>query len=278
MIKQITSLSNPLIKQVLSLETARERDKTGLFAVEGLREINLAQQANYFIQTLIYCPEYTGHEHLRQILSQSKNLEFVEVTKDVFEKIAYRKYVPNAIALCHSRPLLLQNLTLSANPLMVVVEAVEKPGNLGAILRTADAAGVDALVLCHPQTDVFNPNVIRSSLGAVFTCPVAVCTTDEAISFFRTNSLPIIAAAITPSAKPYHEQRLDMPCAIAFGSEAEGLSKEWLETSDHHAIIPMYGHVNSLNVSVSAAVFIYEAIRQRVEMKKISSRLLSFGH
>ena len=266
MLKQITSLANPLVKQIIALETAGERKKSGIFAVEGLREIALALKARYRIQTLLYCPQYTDALHLQNSIPYPDDIELIEVSPAVFEKIAYRKHVPNAIALCETRPLLLENLILSANPLLIAVETVEKPGNLGAILRTADAAGIDGLLLCNPQTDVFNPNVIRSSLGAVFTCPIAVCTSTEAIAYLRQLQLPIIAAALTPSAKPCHQIHFEQPCAIAFGSEANGLSDEWLGQSDMQAIIPMWGEVNSLNVSVSAAIFIYEAQRQRMEM------------
>ncbi len=265
MVKQITSLANPLIKQIIALDTAGERRQTGIFAVEGLREIALALKAHYRIQTLLYCPQYTDALHLQNSIPYTGDTELIEVSAAVFEKIAYRKHVANAIALCETRPLLLESLILSANPLLIALETVEKPGNLGAILRTADAAGIDGLLLCNPQTDVFNPNVIRSSLGAVFTCPPAVCPSPEPFAYLPPLQLPIIAAALTPAAIPYHQIRFDQPCAIAFGSEAYGLSDEWLEQSDLQAIIPMWGEVNSLNVSVSAAILIYEALRQRID-------------
>lgn len=269
MLKQINSPANPLIKQVIALNAAHERKKTGLFLVEGLRETELAFKAGYPIENLLYCPKYTQAEHLQNILPHTwlQQANVAEVSEAVFEKIAYRKQVPNVISLCQMQELPLQNLQLSVNPLLVVLETVEKPGNLGAILRTADAAGIDALLLCDPQTDVFNPNVIRSSLGAVFTCPIALCSTPEALAFLRKQHISIFAAALTPAAIPHHTGNYTAPCALAFGSEAFGLSEVWLQQSDEQVIIPMWGEVNSLNVSVSAGILMYEAQRQRMNLK-----------
>lgn len=270
MIKQISSLSNPLVKQITALETAHERRQTGLFTIEGLREIELACKAGYNMQTLLYCPQYTQPQHLQPIEPFLQNTELIETSAPVFEKLAYRKHIPNAIAIAATKPLLPNRLTLSANPLVVVIDNVEKPGNLGAILRTADAAAIDALLVCNPQTDVYNPNVIRASLGAVFTCPIAVCSAADAIAFLSSLHLAVYAAALTPQAVNYQILPLHNPCALLFGSEAYGLSPMWLQAAHAHAIIPMFGEVNSLNVSVSAGIFIYEALRQRQAMKEIA--------
>ncbi|OWY23533.1 RNA methyltransferase [Sphingobacteriales bacterium UPWRP_1] len=270
MVKQINSPANPLIKQVIALNNAADRKETGLFLVEGLRETALALKAGYHAEHLLYCPKFTQAAHLEAVAPPAilQQADMAEVSEAVFEKIAYRKQAPNVVAVCRIRALPPENLQLSANPLLVVLETVEKPGNLGAILRTADAAGIDALLLCDPQTDVFNPNVIRSSLGAVFTCPVAVCSSQEAVTYLQKRHIRIISAALTPQAIPYHTANLTAPCALAFGSEAFGLSEQWLQLSDEQVIIPMWGQVNSLNVSVSAGILIYEAQRQRMEMGK----------
>lgn len=268
--KQINSPANPLIKQVIALNAAGERKETGLFIVEGLRETALAIKAGYPITQILYCPRYTQENHLQTIAPPAfwQHVDLAEVSEAVFDKIAYRKQAPNVVAVCRTRPLPPENLLLSANPLVVILETVEKPGNLGAILRTADAAGIDALLLCDPQTDVFNPNVIRSSLGAVFTCPIAVCSSEDARTYLHSRHIRIISAALTPAAKPYQTADFTAPSALAFGSEAFGLSDFWLQQSDEQVIIPMWGEVNSLNVSVSAGILIYEAQRQRMEMGK----------
>lgn len=268
--KQINSPANPLIKQVVALNTAAERKETGLFLVEGLRETALALKAGYHAEYLFYCPQFTQTSHMECIAPQAtlQQVNMAEVSEAVFDKIAYRKQAPNVVAICRTRPLPPDDLQLSANPLLVVVETVEKPGNLGAILRTADAAGIDALLLCDPQTDIFNPNVIRSSLGAVFTCPVAVCNNLNALAYLNSHHLHLFSAALTPQAIPYHSANFTAPCAIAFGSEAFGLSGFWLQHANEQVIIPMWGQVNSLNVSVSAGILMYEAQRQRMEMGK----------
>jgi len=180
-----------------------------------------------------------------------------------FERIAYREGSDGLIALAVPRNLTLNDLKLNPEPLILILESVEKPGNLGAIMRTADAAQLDAVIVCDPLTDIYNPNAIRSGVGCIFSRQVVSCTTTEALAWLKKHKIKIYAAALTDSAVIYHKMDFRGPSAIVMGTEATGLSKEWLDKSDAQIIIPMQGIADSLNVSVSAAVLIFEAVRQR---------------
>ena len=261
--EKITSIHNPRIKNIIHLSKSRERKAQNLIVVEGFREISMALINGYVIKELFITAEInlnSGFEQLKKDYIDSRLI--TEVTKEVFEKIAYRENSDGLLALFMCRFLNLSALKLSTNPLILILESVEKPGNLGAILRTADAAALDAIIVCDQQTDIFNPNVIRSSLGCIFSQQVIACSTDEAISFLRLKKITSFAAALTAT-KFYHETDFTGPCAVVMGTEANGLTTKWLTSADSQIKIPMSGKVDSLNVSISAAIIVFEAKRQR---------------
>ncbi|MCB0464767.1 MAG: RNA methyltransferase [Aequorivita sp.] len=263
--KEITSFQNPLIKQIVLLqEKSRERRKTQLFVIEGLREISLAIKGGYLLETLLFCSEIIPEEEIF-ILKESANseAEFIEITSEIYEKLAYRSSTEGVLAIAHSKTLQLANLQpATSNPLLLVAEAPEKPGNIGAILRTADAANVDAIIIANPKTDLYNPNIIRSSVGCLFTNKIATGSTSEIISFLKENKINIYCAALQASV-PYYTCNFNESTAIVVGTEATGLSNEWLQNSHQNIIIPMQGEIDSMNVSVAAGILIFEAKRQR---------------
>lgn len=259
-IKTVTSASNPRIKAVRDLQAnARKRRRLGLFVMEGQREIAMAIHAGYEIESLFCCPEIGNTFKFRE---RFPRLTPIRVAREAFERMVYREKSDGILAVARVKEHTLAGLHLSDNPLVIVVEAVEKPGNLGAILRTADAARVDAVVVCEPMTDVYNPNVVRSSLGCVFTQQVAVCNSHEAMEWLRVHHLKTFAAELH-APHWYHQTDLTIPCAIIVGSEADGLTSFWLERADSRIKIPMRGRVDSLNVSVTTAILAFEAMRQR---------------
>jgi TrmH family RNA methyltransferase len=264
MSKQITSLQNPLIKNILLLaEKPRERKEQNLIIIEGKREVRLALASGFTLQTLLYCKEFISQEDLTLINTPSiSSFEMVEITTEIYNRLAYRKDHEGVIALAVPRRMLFSDLKLRLSPLLLVIESVEKPGNLGAILRTADAANLDAVIICDPQTDIFNPNAIRSSIGCIFTMPVVTSTTPAAIDWLHENNIRIFGTALTAT-RFYHETDLRGPAAIVMGSEAYGLTSPWLDKADELIKIPMNGKIDSMNVSASAAVVVFEALRQR---------------
>lgn len=256
----ITSTQNPKIKNLLALEKPRERRKQCLFVIEGKKEIGLALEAGYKIGNLFFCEEIISQEEVKAFATHNPLL--IPVSKDVFEKIAVREGSGGVIAIAEQKTHRLDQLVLSKNPLLLILEGVEKPGNLGAILRTADAAGVDAVIICDPQTDFYNSNVIRSSVGCVFTKQVASATSDEALTWLSKNKIKIYCTYLKASV-PYHEIDFKQPCSIIMGTESTGLSEAWVSKSDANIIIPMQGKIDSMNVSTAAAVVVFEAKRQR---------------
>lgn len=255
----ISSLQNPRIKNLRKLsEKSSERRQQGLFVIEGLREIRLAREAGIPFRTVFYCEKLTDPAALSLFDPEC----LLPVSAGVFERIAYRGNSDGLIVLAEYSPLSLTDLKLSANPFLIILEAVEKPGNLGAILRTADAAGADAVIICDPQTDTCNPNVIRSSLGSVFTTQVVAASTEETLACLKEKGIKSYAAALTAS-RYYHETDLTIPCAVVMGAEATGLSDKWLEGATAQIKIPMLGKIDSLNVSASCAIITFEAMRQR---------------
>ncbi|MDL5045081.1 RNA methyltransferase [Oscillatoria amoena NRMC-F 0135] len=256
----ISSSHNPKIKSLLALEKPRERRRQQLFIIEGRKEIALALQAGYKVGNLFYCEEIISANELQALGLQDKFI--ARVTRDVFDKIAMRENTGGVVAVAEMRPHTLEQITLSATPLILVLESVEKPGNLGAILRTADAAGVDAVISCDPQTDFYNPNVIRSSMGCVFTKQIASSTSEETIAWLKKNNVAVYCTYLEAS-KPYTEVNFTKPSAIVMGTEATGLSEMWVKNSNANIIIPMHGKIDSMNVSTSAAVVVFEARRQR---------------
>ncbi len=263
--KQITSSQNKYIKELIQLkEKSRLRKKTATFLIEGLREIELALKGNYTIKTLLIISSYLNNSLIIKLLSEiDDSVEIIEISKEIYKKLALRDSTEGIIALTKGKNLTINNITFkNKNPLILVAEAPEKPGNIGAILRTADAAGMDAVLIANPKTDMYNPNIIRSSVGCVFTNQIATGSTSEIIDFLKENNIALYGAALTASVA-YHTVNYTNPTAIIVGTEATGLSDEWLLNTTQNILIPMNGEIDSMNVSVSAAIIIFEAIRQR---------------
>jgi len=260
--KQIISLQNPRIKQLLLLkEKSRTRNKLGVFTIEGRRELSLAIKGEYSITTLFFCADLFSLTEAESL--SLYDIEIIEISKEIYQKVAYRDTTEGIIAIAISKDLSIDNIILqNSNPLILVAEAPEKPGNIGALLRTADAANVDAVLIANPKTDLYNPNIIRSSVGCVFTNTIALGSTEEILSFLKRNSINIYCAALQAS-KPYDTVDFNKSTAIIVGTEADGLSNQWLEQSTQNIIIPMQGEIDSMNVSVAAGILIFEAKRQR---------------
>lgn len=262
-LKTISSTHNSLVKQLIQLkDKSRERRKSGLFVLEGMRELQLAVSAGYEIQSIWFDPEIIALDQLMELTKVQNSEHYIQITKEVYQKLAYRQTTEGVIALVKSINHNLDQLTLSENPLILVAEAPEKPGNIGAMLRTADAAKLDAVIIANPKTDLYNPNIIRSSVGCLFTNSVATASTEEVIEFLKAKGIQIHTAALTASVN-YSTVDYNNPSAIVVGTEATGLSNKWLDNSDQNIIIPMQGEIDSMNVSVSAAIIIFEAKRQR---------------
>jgi TrmH family RNA methyltransferase len=263
--KHISSVQNSQIKQVIKLSsTARERKKIGRFIIEGLREISLAITGNYEIETLFFCAEILNIQDRKNLSNKlSEKVEWIEVTTEVYEKIAYRATTEGIIAIAKTKELSLNSLKISTkNPLILIAEAPEKPGNIGALLRTADAANVDAFIIANPKTDLFNANIIRSSVGCIFTIPIATGTTDEVIAFLKDNNISVYSAILQESVN-YNTCDYTSASAIVVGTEATGLSNTWRTASTKNISIPMQGAIDSMNVSVAAGIIVFEAQRQR---------------
>jgi TrmH family RNA methyltransferase len=253
----ITSLQNPRVRHIVKLrDDKKQRQNDGLMLVEGYDEIMMAISAGHKPQTLLSSPDIAS----RQI--EGVSTETITVNRAVFEKISYRDNPDGWMGIFPIPNTSLNDLKLSDPPLVIVAESIEKPGNLGAMLRTADAAGVDALLVCDPRVDLWNPNVVRASRGTVFSVPVLECDNASALEWLKTRKMRVLAA--TPSADVmYSDVDLREPTAIAVGTEDEGLTDFWMSNADVKVKIPMMGKVNSLNVSVSTALIVYEAVRQR---------------
>ncbi len=263
MFEKISSVQNPKVKNVIHLGKASERKEQQLFIVEGFRELKLANEADFMFKYVFYCPEIGISKEIKDLINKIASQFIVyEVTAAVFEKVAYRGNSDGLLAVVVSKYLKLSDLNLGPKPLIVILEKVEKPGNLGAVLRTADAAQVDAVLVCDPLTDIYNPNVIRSSIGCIFSGKIVCCTSMEAIEWLRKSNIKSFAAALTAN-NWYHEISLTEATAIVMGTEADGLSEFWLKESDAQIKIPMLGKIDSLNVSNATAVLVYEAMRQR---------------
>jgi len=272
--KQITSLQNPYIKELTLLkDKSRTRKKTQTFIIEGLREIYLAIKGNYEIETILIVSTIINEEEVNNLLQNiNSNVEIIEISKEIYKKLALRDTTEGILAIAKCKDLSLKSVSFkNKNPLILVAEAPEKPGNIGALLRTADAAGIDAVFIANPKTDMYNPNIIRSSVGCVFTTAIATGTTSEIISFLKEKNINIYGAALTASVE-YQTINYTQPSAIIVGTEATGLSSEWLQNTTQNIIIPMRGAIDSMNVSVSAAILIFEAIRQRqlINLKNVT--------
>ena len=259
--KQITSAQNPYIKSLLLLqEKAKARKQTGTFLIEGQREISLAIKGGYHIDTLLFYPELITEKEINELVQTGTNV--IEINKEIFQKLAYREGTEGVIAVAKSKSFSMSDLKLNENPLLLIAEAPEKPGNIGALLRTADAANLDAVIIANPNGDLYNPNIVRSSVGCLFTNQIATGTTSEIITFLKERKINFYCATLQNSIS-YHTQDYTTPSALVVGTEATGLSKEWREAATQNIIIPMQGEIDSMNVSVAAAILIFEAKRQR---------------
>ncbi len=258
----ITSRQNQRIKHLLRLQKRQTRAEEGLFVIEGLKEIEKAVHAGYELVSVYYCAKIITFLELKKLIVKTSDDITFEVSADVYEKIAYRENSGGAIAVAKEKEHKLGTLTSKANPIYLIIEGVEKPGNLGAIYRTADAAGVDAIIVCDPKVDLYNPNVVRASLGCVFTVPTAISDNAKTISWLKDRNVQILSTYLK-AAIPYHTADYTIPSAIIMGTEATGISMDWIEASHANIIIPMKGMADSLNVSVSTAIVVFEAMRQR---------------
>ncbi len=263
--KQILSPQNAKVKQLFQLrEKSRSRKKEQLFLIEGIQETLLALQGGYIVKDVYVCPDILSIDDFNSQFSEYlTTFSFIEISIEVYQKLAYRTSTEGVLAVAQWNNLNLDQLKLKENnPLVLVAEAPEKPGNIGALLRTADAAGVDAVIIANPRTDIYNPNIIRSSVGCVFTNAIATGSTSEIIAYLSSKNITIYSA-ILQEAISYTSQNYTQASAIVVGTEHNGLSKEWRDASKQNIIIPMHGSVDSMNVSVAAGILIFEAKRQR---------------
>ncbi|WP_028891859.1 RNA methyltransferase [Tenacibaculum sp. 47A_GOM-205m] len=260
--KQISSTQNAYIKELLKLqEKARERKKKGLFLVEGQREISLVLKGGYEIDTVLFVAELFSEENLTEIKNQAANC--IEITKEVYQKLAYRDTTEGIIAVVKTKNFDLEAIEFNTTtPLVLVMEGIEKPGNIGAMLRTADAANVDAVFIANPKTDLFNPNIIRSSVGCVFTNQIATGTSEDIIAYLKEHNIHIYSATLQNS-NEYHKNDYTKATALVVGTEATGLTQVWRDEATQNINIPMQGEIDSMNVSVAAAILTFEAKRQR---------------
>lgn len=261
---QITSKQNPKIKGLLNLRKRRDRDEQGLFLIEGYREVSRALKKGIAPKELYYSPDWFLGENENDLILQAeaKGARLYELSKEVFEKCSYRDRPDGLLAVAPQWKQDLDDVKLSEKPFVLVVEAIEKPGNLGTILRSADGAGVDTVIVCDAVTDIFNPNVVRSSTGVLFSVPVVVSDSKTVHDWLRKNKIQIVCT--TPDTDSiYTKTDLTGPVAIAMGSEQYGLTDFWLKNSDINVRIPMMGLADSLNVAMATGLLVYEALRQR---------------
>ncbi len=261
---RITSVQNSRVKNAIRLRDGRQRRLQGRILIDGLREIDRAVTAGIAIREVFFCAAPQPSEAAAVLIARLRatGAELLEVTERVFGKLAFGQRTEGVLAVAEPPTTELATLRLPENPLVAVLEGIEKPGNVGAALRSADGAGVDAVVVADPRTDLFNPNAIRASLGTIFSLPVREATGPEALAWLRQRRLNVVAARVDGSV-PYTEIDFRRPTAIVLGSEAEGLSPLWHEKDIAAARLPMLGLADSLNISVAAAVLFYEAQRQR---------------
>lgn len=259
--KQISSSQNAYIKSLVQLqEKAKRRKESGTFLIEGLREIELALAGGYVMETILFDPSILDKRDIENGISA--DTEWIEISSEVYQKLAYRDTTEGILAVAQAKSLQLADLQLGTNPLILVAEAPEKPGNIGALLRTADAAKVDAVLIANPKNDLYNPNTIRSSVGTVFTNQIATGSSAEIIAYLIANKISIYSAILQES-EPYYAQDFTTGTALVVGTEATGLTQAWREAATQNIHIPMQGAIDSMNVSVAAAILIFEAKRQR---------------
>ena len=260
---KITSVQNPRVKQAARLRDRQGRNDQRRIIIDGLREVSRAIDAGVDLIEVFHCPELFRSEH-HDLLPAAERIgaELLEVSQPVMEKLAYGDRAEGLLAVARPPERKLADLSLPASPLVVVIEGVEKPGNLGAIVRTADAAGVGAVIVADGETDLYNPHAIRASLGAIFTVPVCAATSAETLAWLMERGLTIWTARVDGE-MDYWNAALSGPAAIVLGSEARGLSGNWKGENARPIKLPLLGRVDSLNLSATAAVLFYEALRQR---------------
>jgi TrmH family RNA methyltransferase len=266
-VKKITSTSNPLINRLVGLkEKSRNRKQEGKFLVEGLRECGLALDNGFVPDLAVFDPQMTSMAQVEELLGKHQP-ELIEVSTAIFEKVAYRTSIPNVLLLGSMPEYCLDDFSPSADALVLVLDVVEKPGNLGAMLRTADAAGAELVIVCDPMTDLYNPNTVRSSVGCLFTVPVVVCSDEAAQAWLSKYQFQTYLTHLEAS-KPLYEIAFEGRSAVVMGSESAGARDTWTQFATQRIIIPMFGKVDSMNVSVSAAIVLYEALRQKLAKTK----------
>ena len=275
-VETITSAQNPKFKNLLLLqEKSKARREQGLFVVEGARELSHCLEAGYTVKTIFICPaiadglteegvvsQISGHSRPDKREGPAVEPLVIELPEQLYRKVAYRESTEGILAEVEYKTLGLKDLQLPENPLIMVLESVEKPGNLGAVLRSADAAKADAVLICDPLTDLYNPNLIRASIGAIFTVPTAAVSSEEAIAFLQARDIQILTAQLQDSSL-YYDVDMKRGTALVMGTESTGLTPLWRKAATSHIRIPMLGRLDSLNVSVSAAILLFEAVRQR---------------
>jgi TrmH family RNA methyltransferase len=260
--KEITSIQNSYVKDLLKLqEKSRERKKKGLFIMEGKREISLAIAADYEFETVLYFEDLISEQEVLHLFNA--NVNRIVISKEVYQKLAYRDSTEGIIAVTKAKDFSLENIQFKTDtPLILIAEGIEKPGNIGALLRTADAANVAAVFIANPKSDLYNANIIRSSVGCVFTNQIAIGTSEEIIAFLVKKNIHMFATTLQNS-NEYHKENYTGAAAIVVGTEATGLSAIFREKATQNINIPMQGKIDSMNVSVAAAIVLFEAKRQR---------------
>jgi len=259
----LTGVQNPKIKFALELLNSKGRKKHEVFLAEGLREMQIELKSGFVPIQIFFNSEFVEKKGIHSLnIFNLPKYNIFEVDKKLFSRIAYREDTEGITGIFKIRKSSLETIVLSQNPLLIVLESVEKPGNLGAVLRTADAANVDAIIICDPVIDLYNPNVIRSSIGCIFSKQVVVCPSYDAICWLKSKNITIYSAALTAK-KFYHQTDFTKPAAIALGTEANGLSDIWLTQCTEQIKIQMLGKIDSLNVSNATAILVFEALRQR---------------
>ena len=261
-ILRIDSKQNQRVKNLIKLQKSNERNRSNLFILEGLKEIEKAIIAGYEVESVFFCPEIIKFEDTKRLLHSEDTALYFEVSREVFSKIAYRETTGGLVITAKQKPHSLENFPTKTNPLLLVIEGIEKPGNMGAIYRTVDAAGFDGIIICDPKADLYNPNAIRASIGTVFSVYTALASTEEAIEYLEKNNIAIYATYLKGSVT-YYSIDYTQPSAIIMGTEATGISQAWVKASVSNIIIPMQGIADSLNVSTATAVMVFEARRQR---------------
>ena len=261
--KYIESKNNAIFKKIKKLlSKTKSRKDTRSFLVEGIKEIKICLKAKYNFIEIFICSEILSKEDFEFLKKNSTNICITDLSKNLYDQLSYKEKGEGLLALIKSKDFELDNLILPKNPFILVTESPEKPGNIGAILRTADAAGIDAVIIANPKTELFNPNIIRSSLGSVFTSQIATGSTDEVIKFLINNKIKIYSTFIKNSVD-FTSVDYKGSCAIIVGTESSSLTKEWASKSTELIKIPMKGKMDSLNLSISAAIVIFEALKQR---------------